>query len=215
MSTVAIKCPNCGATVTTMIEENQYQCKYCDNIFNYVDPNVTKISRDAVGQQMMYNCSICGRAMQSRFGDKCMKCKKNGFCHNCIFELDNVFQCKTCIAADSRNCPICGKPISGFCVSCMESSRSGKIDKSQVSRTCADHLAENSFHYITQFNYEKKPGGYDVESYYYCKTCGGGGTVCFSCVIIKKKIRGNKYICKSCGNKLELRVPRTERDNKV
>lgn len=162
MSFTSIRCPNCAGTESVPIGESKYQCRYCDNTFDYVAPNAPKVTKHITVQEIQsHNCPNCGRGITAGTSNRCMECGISDFCSNCIIITpEQKFVCKNCLLAASRNCSKCGKYAVYRCPSCL---RLHEKDPSHVIvRTCADPE-----HFIDHF-VKMSFGSYMVR---YCSDC--------------------------------------------
>jgi hypothetical protein len=188
MSFVSIRCPNCAATESIPVGENKYQCRYCDNTFNYVDPNAPKITKNVTIQEIQrYNCPICGRGVTAGTSHLCMSCGKNDFCDNCSFETsEKRLICKNCLTTTSYDCQKCGIYSAFRCISCIKLH--DKDESHTITRYCSEH-------FVDRFVMRQNVIGDHMNSYFICANCRG--LVCNNC-------RKGRFFpkCKYCGNKL-------------
>lgn len=185
MSFVSIRCPNCAAAESILVGENQYRCRYCDNTFNYLDPNAPKITKNITIQEVQtHHCPLCGRGVTAGTSNLCMKCGASELCSNCVFDRPwlNDLVCRRCLGESSDDCLVCRKPSLYKCSSCTKLHE--KDPSHVVTRHCMDHLSDFF-----------KPS-HDWIALYDCRTCGPN--ICRDCAVgtIRKK-------CKNCGNKLD------------
>jgi hypothetical protein len=193
MSFVSIRCPNCAGVESISVGANMYQCRYCDNTFNYIDPNAPKVTKNITIQEVQTrNCPICGRGVTAGTSHLCMSCGKNDFCDNCSFEnLEKKLICKNCLTTESYDCQKCGVYSAFRCISCVKLHENNSFHT--IARCCSEHL-------IDHFVVRKNALGDHLNTYKICFNCGG--LVCKDCG------KGNfRPKCKYCNNKLDWIQP--------
>ena len=188
MSFVSIRCPYCAATETIPVGENQYKCRNCDHIFNYVNPDAPKMSKNITVQEVQsHQCAICGRGVTAGTSNRCMKCGTNDLCSNCVSETqERKLNCKNCIAASLHDCLECGNYSILRCVSCMKLHQ--KDQSHVVTRYCSEHLSDYFEKYHTRYL-----------TLYACSYCDG--LLCKYCHDSTGWQSGGKKKCKNCGKK--------------
>lgn len=185
MSFISIRCPNCAAAESLPIGENKYRCRYCDNTFNYVDTNASKVTKNITVQEVQsHHCPICGRGVTAGISNCCMKCGTNDLCSNCTFETpEKKLMCRSCFSATLDNCLICGNYSTFKCHSCIKLHE--KDPSHVITRYCSEHLVKKILCLFGKYY------GWA------CSHCGG--LVCGNCVIVGTY--NNK--CRNCGNNLK------------
>jgi hypothetical protein len=165
------------------IDENQYQCRYCDNTFNYVDPNTPKVTRNVTVTESNH-CPICGRGVTAGTSNKCTVCGISDFCSNCVFETsENKISCKNCISTISYDCLVCHNNYSIYrCPSCVKLYEKNSIPF--IYRLCSEHLGIYGNTKVTHFSG--------------CPNCG------FTCPDCQVKEGWFNSKCKFCGNKIKV-----------
>lgn len=188
MSFVSIRCPNCAATESIKIDVDQYQCQYCDNTFNYLDPNAPKVTRNVTVQEIQtHHCPLCGRGVTAGTSNQCTRCGTSELCSDCVFRTaGRKLECKNCITSSSYDCLVCGNYSILRCVSCVKLHEE---DQSHViTRYCSEHLSNYFEKYYTRYL-----------TLYACSYCGG--LLCKYCHDPTGWSTGGKKKCKNCGKK--------------
>ncbi|TBR08508.1 MAG: hypothetical protein EPO62_06410 [Candidatus Nitrosotenuis sp.] len=181
MSFVSIRCPNCAASESIKIDENQYQCRCCDNTFHYANPDTPKRT---VQEVQSYHCPICGRGVTAGTSNKCTICGTSDLCSNCTLETsEKKLICKNCLVSQDY-CLTCGKDTTFRCHSCVKLHE--KDPSHVITRFCSEHIVEN----VVVYSKAKYFG-------WSCSHCGG--LICINCL----NRAGWKNNCKNCGNKVK------------
>lgn len=186
MSFTSIRCPNCAGSESLIVGENQYQCKFCDNVFHHDNPDTPKITKNITVQESNH-CPICGRGVTLGTSNRCTMCKVSDFCSNCVDEtMEKKLICRNCLPASLKaSCMECGKYSLYTCYSCVKLHE--KNNSHIITAICAEHFTPLP---------EKKhaiKASIDI-----CPDCG---VTCNNCTIKESKWN-RKKICKNCHNDL-------------
>lgn len=199
MSVSKVNCPYCGSPHVTSTAPDQYRCKNCSTLFNFVRPDVQR--HDVVS----HNCPQCGKAVEPGAGIRCMKCGKYDLCQDCVSLLNpDGYVCKSCLKANGQDCSICGKFAYITCKSCVDRMAKGDKPRDElVSKTCSNCYDT----FFTDYLRLKDASGGMPPKWgkvsFHCPRCG---QVCRDCVMEKKQVfGGNIYACKNCGSQVKLR----------
>ena len=180
MSVVPIRCPTCGSAAASTAKPDEYVCKHCSTRFQITQPSAMLIS-----DTKTHNCPSCGRPVSALQSFRCTECGRLDFCQRCVTAIPiqrgaERFVCRTCIMKKGLACSDCGDYGATVCFFCSR-------------RACQKHVANLFGLYVSE----------DDETYYAsCPTCRG--TICNSCVQIKKRFFSTKVQCKKCGTELSL-----------
>jgi uncharacterized protein YbaR (Trm112 family) len=97
-----VQCPSCGSRAL-QVEDNKYQCEYCNTVFILVNKNIKKIIHEGSIRAGTIFCPECGRGLplvdksgSQNYGYKCVKCGKENICVHCVKAYDRKFYCDSC-----------------------------------------------------------------------------------------------------------------------